>query len=43
MDPTVAVVVLNWNGRDLTLDCLQSLAGLDYPGPVIPIVVDIGQ
>jgi GT2 family glycosyltransferase len=39
----VAIVVLNWNGRDLTLDCLQSLAGLDYPGLVVPIVVDNGS
>ncbi|MDI6832194.1 MAG: glycosyltransferase family 2 protein [Actinomycetota bacterium] len=27
----MAIVVLNWNGRDLTLDCLRSLEDLDYP------------
>jgi GT2 family glycosyltransferase len=41
--PSVAIIVLNWNGRDLTLDCLRSLAGLEYDGPVLPIVVDNGS
>jgi GT2 family glycosyltransferase len=27
-----AIVVLSWNGRDDTLACLRSLAGLDWPG-----------
>jgi GT2 family glycosyltransferase len=29
--PKVAVIVLNWNGRDLTLDCLDSLLKSTYP------------
>jgi GT2 family glycosyltransferase len=40
--PSVAVIVLNWNGTDDTLECLQSLAGLDYPRYEI-IVVDNGS
>ena len=40
--PRVAVVVLNWNGTDDTLECLQSLAQLDYPAHEI-IVVDNGS
>jgi GT2 family glycosyltransferase len=41
-DPRVAVVVLNWNGRDDTLACLASLRGLDHEA-VTPIVVDNGS
>jgi GT2 family glycosyltransferase len=29
--PKVAVIVLSWNGRDLTMACLQSLTESDYP------------
>ena len=38
----VAVVVLSWNGRDDTLQCLASLAGVDY-APLEVIVVDNGS
>lgn len=38
--PPVAVVLVNYNGRDDTLHCLRSLAGLTYPGAVDVIVVD---
>jgi len=42
--PTVAIVILTWNQRDLTLDCLASLAELDYPaGRLQIIVVDNGS
>ena len=37
--PAIAVIVLTWNGRDLTLDCLDSLAKVTTPG-VRVIVVD---
>ena len=37
--PAIAVIVLTWNGRDLTLDCLDSLARVATPG-VRVIVVD---
>jgi len=29
-DPRVAIIVLTWNGKALTLDCLDSLRELDY-------------
>lgn len=38
----VAIVVLNWNGGDDTIACLNSLAGLDYPEFAV-IVVDNGS
>lgn len=36
--PRVAIIILNWNGRDLTLDCLRSLSILDYPEYDIVVV-----
>jgi GT2 family glycosyltransferase len=39
---SVAVIVLNWNGIDDTLDCLKSLAQVDYPCCEI-VVVDNGS
>jgi GT2 family glycosyltransferase len=38
----VAIIVLNWNGRDDTLDCLASLDCLDYPAYEV-VVVDNGS
>ena len=38
----VAAVVLSWNGKDDTLLCLTSLAGVDYT-PLEVIVVDNGS
>lgn len=29
--PRVAVILLNWNQKEMTLACLRSLAGVDYP------------
>jgi GT2 family glycosyltransferase len=40
--PHVVTVVLNWNGRDDTLSCLQSLERLDWPCHET-IVVDNGS
>jgi GT2 family glycosyltransferase len=40
--PSVAVIVLNWNGTEDTLECLSSLACLDYPRYEI-VVVDNGS
>ncbi len=37
--PSVVVVVLTWNGRDLTLDCLRSLEAVTTPN-VRTMVVD---
>lgn len=42
MSPSVSIVVLTWNGRDLTLDCLSSLSSLEYPNRQV-IVVDNGS
>jgi len=40
--PKIAVVVLNWNGRADTLDCLESLKAVDYPNWDV-LVVDNGS
>lgn len=40
--PSVAVVVLNWNGKEDTLACLESLAATE-PSPDTVIVVDNGS
>jgi GT2 family glycosyltransferase len=36
--PAIAVIVLTWNGRDLTLDCLESLARVTTPGVRVMVV-----
>lgn len=40
--PLVAIVVLNWNGKEDTLECLASVGQLDYPNYEV-IVVDNGS
>jgi hypothetical protein len=40
--PVVHFSILNWNQKDLTIDCLQSLAQLDYPNYEV-VVVDNGS
>ena len=42
MSPRVAIVILNWNGREDTLECLASVSQLDYPNYEI-VVVDNGS
>lgn len=37
--PLVAIIVLTWNQCDLTLDCLASLVGMDYPVERLQIIV----
>jgi GT2 family glycosyltransferase len=37
--PLVAIIVLTWNQRDLTLDCLTSLTEMDYPSDCVQIIV----
>lgn len=37
--PFVAVIILTWNQRDLTLDCLASLVEMDYPVEKLQIIV----
>lgn len=41
--PLVYFVILNWNQRDLTLDCLASLVQLDYPNYRIVLVDNDSQ
>ena len=40
--PRVAAIVLSWNGRERTLACLRSLAGVTYK-PFSVVVVDNGS
>lgn len=40
--PRVTIVILNWNGRELTLECLESLERVETPR-VDRIVVDNGS
>jgi len=42
MMPRVAIIILNWNGLTDTLECLESLAHLDYPNYEV-VVVDNGS
>jgi len=37
--PSVAMIVLTWNQRDLTLDCLASLLRMGYPPDRLQIIV----
>jgi hypothetical protein len=37
--PSVHTIVLNWNGKGLLPDCLESLRDQGYPG-MVPVVVD---
>jgi GT2 family glycosyltransferase len=39
LQPRVAIIVVNWNGRAITLECLRSLAALTYSNTDL-IVVD---
>jgi GT2 family glycosyltransferase len=40
--PKVFVIILNWNGFDVTCDCLRSLASVDYSNMQV-VVVDNGS
>ena len=42
MNPLVYIIILNWDGRDLTLDCLKSLSKINYDNYKI-LVVDNGS
>jgi hypothetical protein len=41
-DPAVSIIVLNWNGLEDTVECLESLKKLTYPNYEV-IVVDNGS
>ena len=38
-NPLVAIILVNWNGKDVTIDCLESLKKVDY-SPFKVYVVD---
>ena len=40
--PSVTVIVLNWNGKDLTIECLESLKQINYSNFNI-LIVDNGS
>jgi GT2 family glycosyltransferase len=37
--PLIAVIILTWNQRDLTLDCLASVFAIDYPSARLQVIV----
>jgi len=37
--PFVSMIILTWNQRDVTLECLDSLSALDYPHDRLQIIV----
>lgn len=41
-NPSVLIVILNWNGKEDTIECLESLNRLDYSGCSV-VVVDNGS
>lgn len=41
-DPRVAIIIVNWNGKDNTIECLESIRRVDYP-EIEVIVVDNGS
>ncbi|MEW6600603.1 MAG: glycosyltransferase family 2 protein, partial [Nitrospirota bacterium] len=40
--PRVSIVIVNWNGRNDTLECLESVSAIDYPN-FNAIIVDNGS
>lgn len=41
-EPSVSIIIINWNGKDDTLECLESLSGIRYKNFDV-IVVDNGS
>ena len=42
MNPNVAIIILNWNGWQDTVECLESLYQINYPNYDV-IVIDNGS
>ena len=42
MNPRVAIIILNWNGKEDTIECLESLKHITYPNYEI-LLVDNGS
>ncbi len=40
--PKVSIIILNWNGKEDTLECLESFLQIDYPNFEL-ITVDNGS
>ena len=40
--PQIFVIVLNWNGKEDTLECLESVCCIEYPAYSV-VVVDNGS
>ena len=38
MQPRVMIILVNWNGKNVTLDCLDSLSSVTYPNVTIAVV-----
>ena len=41
--PSVSIIVLNWNGRPYLAECLGSLRSQTYDGPYQVVLVDNGS
>lgn len=42
-DPSVAIILVNWNGYAFTVDCLESLRKIDFPDFKIILVDNASQ
>lgn len=42
MFPKVSIIILNWNGKEDTIECLESLKNITYPNYEI-LLVDNGS
>ncbi|MCX6653634.1 MAG: glycosyltransferase, partial [Candidatus Bathyarchaeota archaeon] len=38
MHPKVSIIILNWNGLDDTIECLDSLRKITYPNYEVTVV-----
>lgn len=36
--PKVAIIILNWNGKHDTIECLQSISVLNYPNYIVTVI-----
>lgn len=42
-DPSVAIILVNWNGYEFTAGCLRSLKGVEFPGYKVILVDNASQ
>ena len=42
MFPKVSIIIVNWNGKTDTLECLESLKNNDYPNYEV-VIIDNGS